>query len=226
MANEERTPLASETFTCDDVEVMEHDRAYDGYFKVDRYTLKHKMHDGGWSAPLSREMFERGHATAVLLYDPDLERLVFVEQFRLGAFAALQSPWFDTEEHSPWVLECVAGMIDDGETPEDVARRESVEEANCTVTAMEPIAHYLVSPGGATESMHLFCGRVDATNAGGVYGLEHEGEDIRVLNVPTDTALNWLIEGRFVNALTLIAMQWFALHRDTLKQKWCVEPSD
>jgi len=226
MAKHERAPLASETLTCDDVEVVKHERAFDGYFKVDRYTLKHKRHDGGWSAPLTREVFERGHATSALLYDPDLERLVFVEQFRPGAFAAFTSPWFDSQAHSPWVLECVAGIIDEGETPEAVAVRESLEEANCTVTALEPIAHYLVSPGGTTESMFLFCGRIDATNAGGVHGLDHEGEDIRVLSVPVPEALEWLDQGRFVNSMTLIAMQWFKLHHSALKQKWCVEPSD
>lgn len=213
-------PLASETFTCADVEVLNRERAHDGYFKVDRYTLKHKMHDGGWTEPMSREIFERGHATAVLLFDPDLDRLVFIEQFRPGAFAAFNSPWFDEDRHSPWLLECVAGIIDEGETPEAVARRECLEEANCTVTDLLPISHYLVSPGGTTESIFLFCGRVDASNAGGVHGLEHEGEDIRVISIPTDMALTWLTEGRYVNAMTLIAMQWFQLNLRDLRARW------
>ncbi|MCR4379195.1 MAG: NUDIX domain-containing protein [Rhodospirillales bacterium] len=216
-------PLATETFTCDDVEVQECVRKHDGYFKIDRYILKHKKHEGGWTGPLMREIFERGHATAVLLYDPDLERLVFIEQFRPGAYAAFNSPWFDKDRHSPWLLECIAGIIDAGETPEAVARRESVEEANCEISDIEPIAHYLVSPGGTTESVFLFCGRIDASTAGGVYGLQHEGEDIRVLSVPTATALEWLNEGRFTNSMTLIAMQWFHINRDILKQKWGVK---
>lgn len=220
MSDDARTPLATETFTCDDVDVIERERAFDGYFKIDRYTLTHRKHDGGWSAPMTREVFERGHATAVLLYDPDLERLVFIEQFRPGAFAAFRSPWFDAESHTPWMLECVAGIIDAGETPEAVARRESLEEANCTVTELLPIAHYLASPGGTSESIFLFCGHVDAGTAGGVHGLEHEGEDIRVLSVPTDTALAWLDEGRYDNAMTLIAMQWFKLNRHHVKSRW------
>lgn len=220
MSDDKREPLATETFTCDDVEVVERERAFDGYFKIDRYTLKHKKHQGGWSAPVTREIFERGHATAVLLYDPDLERLVFIEQFRPGAFAAFNSPWFDKATHTPWMMECVAGIIDEGESPEDVARRESVEEANCEITALVPIAHYLVSPGGTSESIFLFCGRVDASHAGGVHGLDHEGEDIRVLSASTDTALQWLDEGKFDNAMTLVAMQWFKLNRRDLTDRW------
>ena len=220
MTSKKNAPPTAKTFTCNDVEVVEKVRAHDGYFKVDRYTLKHKKHEGGWTEPLSREIFERGHATSVLLYDPDLERLVFIEQFRPGAFAAFNSPWFEKDQQSPWILECVAGIIDAGQTPESVAKRESIEEANCTVSALEPIAHYLVSPGGTTESMFLFCGRTDASNAGGVHGLKHEGEDIRVLCVPTNEALEWLDSGRFTNAMTLIAMQWFKLNHIMLKQKW------
>lgn len=211
-------------FTCDDVEVIERVREHDGYFKIDRYTLKHRKHEGGWSEPMYREIFERGHATAVLLYDPDLEKLIFIEQFRPGAFAAFTSPWFDKDTHTPWMMECVAGIIDEGETPEQVARRESVEEANCEISDMVPIAHYLASPGGTSESIFLFCGRTDASNAGGVHGLDTEHEDIRVLTVDEDAALAWLDEGRFDNAMTLVAMQWFKINRDELKQKWLNTP--
>ncbi|MBL4691960.1 MAG: NUDIX domain-containing protein [Magnetovibrio sp.] len=206
-----------------DVHVIEKKRVYDGYFKINRYHLKHKKHDGGWSEPLHREIFERGHAVAVLLYDPDLEQIVFIEQFRPGAFAAFDSPWFDAETQSPWLLECVAGIIETGETPETVAKRECMEEANCKVLDLVPITHYLASPGGTSESLFLYLGRTDATHAGGIHGLDIEGEDIRVLSVPTDTAMDWLDQGRFTNAMTLIAMQWFKLNRQSISQRW-VEP--
>lgn len=215
-----RKPLATETFTVADVRVEQQVREHDGYFKIDRYVLSHRKHEGGWTAPASREIFERGHAAAVLLYDPHLERMLFIEQFRPGAYAAFNSPWFDQDRHSPWLLECVAGIIDEGESPEDVARREALEEANCHVLDLHLISHYLVSPGGTTESVFLYCGRVDAQEAGGVHGLEAEGEDIRVLNVSTATALAWLEEGRFVNSMILIAMQWFRIHRDDLRAMW------
>ena len=225
MTDDTDQPLASETFSVDDVDVVEKIREHDGYFQIDRYVLKHRRHEGGWTEVMSREIFERGHAAAALLYDPDLERLVFIEQFRAGAYAAFNSPWFDPGTHSPWLLECVAGIIDEGESPEEVVRREALEEAGCTVTDLEPIAHYLVSPGGTSESLFVYCGRTDASNAGGVHGIEDEHENIRVLTVAVDTALAWLDEGRYDNSMTLIVMQWFALHHAKLKRKWTSSPT-
>ena len=81
---------------------------------------------------------------------------------------------------SPWLLECVAGIIEEGESPEDVARRETVEEAGCEILDLFPVCHYLASPGGSSESIFVFCARVDASTAGGVFGLAEEHEDIRV----------------------------------------------
>ena len=211
---------STESFGVDDVELIEKTREHDGYFKVDRYRLRHRKHEGGYTDVIQREIFERGHATAVLLFDPALDKLVLVEQFRPGAYAAFNSPWFDAKTQSPWLLECVAGIIDEGENPEDVARRESLEEANCEITDIIPITHYLVSPGGTTESVFLFCGRIDASKAGGVHGLDHEGEDIRVVCVDSETAFAWLDEGRFSNSMTLIVMQWFKLNHADLRARW------
>lgn len=217
------TPYASKTFGINDVEVVEKTRVWDGYFQVDKYQLRHRLHDGDgehMSGVMSREIFERGHAAASLLYDPILEKLVFIEQFRPGAYAAMSSPWFDEKIFSPWLLEIVAGIIDEGETPEGVIKREAVEEANIEVLDIVPITHYLVSPGGTTESVFLFCAKVDATNAGGVFGLDEEHEDIRVLSVDVTTALEWLSDGRFINSMTLIAMQWFSVNHAILKKRW------
>jgi len=214
---------SSESFGVNDVDVVEKTRVWDGYFQLDKYTLRHRLHDGDekhMSGKMSREIFERGHAAASLLYDPVLEKLVFIEQFRPGAYAALSSPWFDEKTFSPWLLEIIAGIIDEGETPEGVIRREAVEEANIEVLDIDPIAHYLVSPGGTSESMFLFCAKIDATNAGGIFGLSEEHEDIRVLSVDVATALKWLEDGRFINSMTLIAMQWFSINHALLKKRW------
>jgi len=218
--------LASETFTTDDVEVVKKERAHDGYFKVDQYHLRHRKHEGGWTDVMSREVFERGHATAALLFDPILDKVVFIEQFRPGAYGAFNSPWFDSKTQSPWLLECVAGIIDKDEMPGDVARRECLEEANCKVLDLVPISHYFASPGGTTESVFLYCARVDATDAGGVHGLDHEHEDIRVICVDTKTALAWLDEGRFINAMTLIGMQWLKLNLPSLRNRWSKASGD
>lgn len=206
--------------TSDDVKVIERLRPFDGYFKIDRYTVQHRLFEGGWSEPFTREVFERGHAVAILLYDPDLDQLVFVEQFRIGAHAARSlSPWWDGS-FSPWLVECVAGIIDEGETPEGVARRESEEEAGCTVIDLVPIQRILASPGGSSETVFAFCGRVDATKAGGIHGLDAENEDIRVVTVPAAEAFEWLDAGRIVHSISIIAIQWFRHNHRHLRAKW------
>ena len=174
---------------------------------------------------IAREIFERGHAACCLLYDPDLDQLVLIEQFRTGALTALASPWFDENETSPWLIEIIAGIIGDGEDPEAVVRREAPEEAGCEIGAIEPLFHYLVSPGGSSESMFVFCGRVDASNAGGIHGLKHEGEDIRVLVVDVDEAFAMLDAGRINNAMTMIPMQWFRAHHEELRRRWLGDSS-
>lgn len=186
---------------------------YQGFFRLDRYQLRHTLFRGGWSEPLERECIHKGAAAAVLLYDPDADSLVFVEQFRIGA----------VEEASPWLTELVAGYVEPGERPEEVIRREAREEADCELLEVVPILNYLVSPGGSDETMHLFCARVRAPASGGVHGLVEEGEDIRVEVVPSDEALAWLEQGLVLSAAPVIALQWFALHRDELRANWASE---
>ncbi|MGE5538769.1 MAG: ADP-ribose diphosphatase [Gemmatimonas sp.] len=193
------------------VDIMEKRVAYHGYFRIDRYRLRHELFGGGMSKPIQREVFERGHAVGLLPYDPVRDVVVLIEQFRIGAYAA----GFD-----PWMLEIVAGIIEDGETPEDVARRESSEEANLTLTDILPICRYIASPGGASESVRVFLGRVDASAAGGIHGLNHEDEDIRVVPMPWAEARRLLDDGRMYNALGVVALQWLALHRDEIRAKW------
>ncbi len=194
-----------------DVELVEKATPYKGYFQIDRYRLRHRKHDGGWTGDIVREVFERGHAVGVLLYDPALDSVLLIEQFRVGAYAAGMAAW---------QIEVVAGIIDPGETPEQVAIREAKEESDCDVTDVQLICKYLVSPGGATETCTLFCGRADLSTAGGHHGLHEEGEDIRAFVVPVDEALRRLDEGGVGNAVTVIALQWLALHRDDLKRRW------
>ena len=205
--------------TSDDIEVLEKTSPYKGYFRIDQYRLRHRLYGGGVSAEMTREIFERGHAVACLPYDPVNDRLVLIEQFRPGAFAALASPWF-ANYTSPWLIEIIAGIIEPGESPEQVVRREAVEEAGCEVMEIEPIRHYLVSPGGSSESVFTFCGRVDSTGIGGFHGLPHEGEDIRVFLASADEAYQMLDDGRINNAMTIIALQWFRANKQMLRDKW------
>ena len=194
-----------------DVEILAKDTVYDGYFRIDRYRLRHRRHEGGWTGEITREVFERGHVAAVLPYDPERDAVVLIEQFRIGAWAAAKPCW---------LTEIVAGVIDDGESAEDVARREMKEETGCPVTALEPIGSYLSSPGGTSESVVLFVGRVDSRKAGGIHGLPDENEDIKVLARPWSEVEAGLTAGMFTNAATLIALQWLALNREALRRRW------
>lgn len=194
-----------------DVEILEKTICFEGFFRIERYRLRHRLFSGGWSHPLVRELFERGHAAAVLPYDPIRDEVVLIEQFRVGA---LNAPG------GPWLMEIVAGIIEADETTEDVVKRESIEEANCIITDLIPLYNFLVSPGGTTESVALFCGRVDTTHADGVHGASEEGEDIKVHVVTVDTALALLQAGKINSVSAIIALQWLALNRDHVHTLW------
>lgn len=195
----------------DAVVVDERAVAFQGYFRIDRYVLRHALFQGGLGAPITREVLERGHAVALLPYDPVRDAVVLIEQFRAGALAAGMAPW---------LLEVVAGIIDADETAEDVARRETLEESGCAVTALERVQTWLSSPGCSSETVTLFVGRVDANTVGGVHGLDVEGEDIRPVVLAVDEALDLLRAGRLDNAQAIIALQWLALNREALRARW------
>lgn len=199
-------------FSSEDVEITKQETPFQGYFRMETYTFRHKKHEGGWTEPITREIFERGHASGMLPYDPVLDRVILIEQFRPGAYAA---------GYNPWILEVPAGMIEDGQTPEDVARRETSEETGCQAKRVEFIMDYLVSPGGSTETLHIYCVEVDSREAHEIAGLEDEGEHIKVLNLSCDEALKLLENGRMHNSTGIIALQWLKMNREEIRKKWC-----
>jgi ADP-ribose pyrophosphatase len=192
-------------------ELLENKRIFDGFLKLNRYRLKHELFAGGNSEVIIRERMERLKAASVLLYDAQLDKVVLVEQFRIGA---LEHP-----DH-PWVIETVGGYLGDDELPEAVARREALEEADCEIQQLELICEFMVSPGISVDRIHLYCGQVDASKAGGIHGLDHEGEDIRVLVMDADQAIGELYSGRMNSTSVIIALQWLAANRHELRQRW------
>ncbi|EAQ95837.1 NUDIX domain-containing protein [Congregibacter litoralis] len=194
-----------------DVRTLTDQRVFDGYFAVQKITVEHRSFSGGWCEPVTREVFERGDAVGVLPYDPDTDSLILIEQFRAGSLRDAQSPW---------MLELIAGIVDPGESDESVARREGREEAGCEFGDLVPIASYYPSAGACSEHVRLFCGRVLDAAVGQVRGLALEGEDILVHRVSRRDALALLAEDRINNGHTLVALQWFALHGERLKQTW------
>jgi ADP-ribose pyrophosphatase len=197
------------------VRILERSLCYHGFFRLERYRLRHTLYAGGWSDELVRERVERGQAAAALLYDPARDAVVMVEQFRIGALGS---------GAAGWLLELVAGIVEPGEDPQTVARREAVEEAGCEIRALIPICEYLVSPGGSSERIALFCGRVDASCCDGIHGLAEEGEETRVEVLSFERAVTELYAGRIDSAAPIIAMQWLILNRDRVRRLWRSAP--
>ena len=193
------------------VELVRHEVAYQGYFKIGRYFVRHSLHAGGQSEVISREVFERGQAGAVLPYDPVRDEVVLIRQFRAGSFVA---------GRHPFTWEVVAGIIEDNETAEVMVRREAVEEAALEVADILPIASVMLTPGACSESCVMFLGRVDTTNAGGIHGLPSENEDILVKVLPFAEAYAMVERNEVDNAVAMVALQWLALHRDEVRRRW------
>ncbi|MFQ6371634.1 ADP-ribose diphosphatase [Shewanella sp. YIC-542] len=192
-----------------DIEILGKRTLYSGFFSMEEYRFRHRLFAGGWSGEVRREVFERGQAVVVLPYDPLTDEVVLIEQLRLPA--AMSSD-------SPWLLELVAGMIEDGEAPEQVALRELEEESGLSARSLHPISSYLSSPGGCTERFYLYWAAVDASSAQGLHGLAEEHEDIRVVVLPRQQAYEMTTDGRIDNASTVIGLQWLQLNYQQLHE--------
>ncbi|MFJ4441514.1 NUDIX domain-containing protein [Pseudomonas sp. NPDC089422] len=193
------------------VEIVKQENCFKGFYKLDKVQLRHELFAGGMSREISRELFVRHDAVCVLPYDPLRDEVVLIEQFRVGAVGKIDNPW---------LIEMVAGLIDREEELEDVAHREAEEEAGLTISALWPITRYFPSPGGSDEYVHLYLGRCTSDGAGGLHGLEEEGEDIRVRVWSFDDAMQAVRDGQICNAATIISLQWLALNKDEVRGMW------
>ena len=199
-------------FTHDDVRLKPIENLYDGFFKINLYQFKHALFAGGESEVIRREILERGDAVAVLPYDPVTEQVLLIEQIRIGAIKS---------KHTPWLLECIAGMTDGSEDYESVVKKEAFEEAGLNLTELEFMLSYLSSPGGTTERLYLYLAHADLSQmTTGIYGLDTEGEDIKTHIMDLDEAFERLNRGEIDNAATVISLQWLALNRDKIRKKW------
>ncbi|WP_339546008.1 NUDIX domain-containing protein [Pseudomonas sp. RA_35y_Pfl2_P32] len=203
------TDFANATPTV--VDVVRTENCHKGFYQLDRVHLRHELFAGGMSREINRELFVRHDAVCVLPYDPQHDRVVLIEQFRVGALS---------KTDNPWLIELVAGLIDKDEQPEEVAHREAQEEAGLEFTGLWPMLKYFPSPGASTEYVHLYLGRCDSTGAGGLHGLLEEAEDIRVTVWDFEDALQAVRDGRISNAASIIALQWLALNRVEVRGLW------
>ena len=193
------------------IEVDHRETVFDSFLRVDRLKLRHSLFAGGWSELMTRELILRPRAVGVLLFDPVQRQVVLVRQIRVGML---------DEGQPPWLLELVAGMVESGEEPIEVAARESLEEANTKPQDLLQICEYYNSPGISNERITLFCGRVDATQAGGIFGLDAEHEDIEVVVLSLADALAKVASGEINNAMSIIALQWLQLNQPMLEESW------
>lgn len=194
-------------FHLKDVVLLQKENVFNGYCQITQFKLQFPLFEGGLSQPVSRELMQRPPAVAVLLYDPEANKVVLVEQLRVGALQ---------EKESPWLLEIVAGMTEPDEPVVTTACREVTEETGCTVLSLIPICAYLTSPGISSEKMILYCGKVKAPDLSEHHGLVEEGEDIKVWVFKTEEAFKLLAEGHIVSSPAIIALQWLKLNHASL----------
>jgi ADP-ribose pyrophosphatase len=197
-----------------EVEVIDRAVAYQGFFAIEKIQLKHRLFCGGWSAPITRELFVRGNAVAAIIYDPVHGLIGLVEQLRIGLLDS---------NRSPWCLEVVAGMAEIGESDEQVIRRELQEEAGVIPSALCNICEYYSSPGGTSEKLSLYCALANLRQAGGLFGLPEEHEDIRFSVFPETEVLPNIYNGDYANAATLICLQWLMANKQRLSMSGLAE---
>jgi ADP-ribose pyrophosphatase len=193
------------------VEILKRETIYEGFFKLNRVSLRHELFNGGWSGEMERELFQRDPVVALLPYDPVADAVLLIEQFRLPAHE---------NGMEAWQAEIVAGIVEPGEELEEVAAREAEEEAGCRPKALEKILTYMPSQGACTEIVTIFAGWIDSRGLGGVHGLDHEHEDILARVVAYEDAVELLATGRIQNSPAIIALQWLQLNRDRLCALW------
>ena len=191
--------------------IISEEIAFQGYFRLLKIKLKHRLFNGDWSNLLTRELFQRSNCIAVIPYDPITDQVVLIEQFRTGPLLS---------DDPKWMLEIVAGAIEKDERPEQVAHRETMEETGCKILKLKRVTEFYTSPGGASEKLVLYCAQVDATHAGGIHGNNNENEDILVHVVSFTQAMEKVENGMINSAIPILALQWLALNRQQVREEW------
>jgi ADP-ribose pyrophosphatase len=192
-----------------DVPVAARTTPYARFFAVEEYDLQFRRFDGTLGPMVNRAVFISGDAVTVLPYDPVRDVVLLIEQFRPGPFAR--------GDAQPWSLEAIAGRIDAGETPEQAARREAVEEAGLVLGAMEYVGGYYPTPGAKAEFLYSYVALTDLPEGvEGVFGVEGEAEDIRGHRMDFAAFAALIASGEVNNAPLLLTGLWLQRERARL----------
>ncbi len=193
------------------VRTLEVREPYRNYFSIQEHDVAIPRFSGGFSQIVTRAVFVSGDAVCVLPYDPKRDRVMVIEQFRFGPHVR--------GDEQPWKLEAIAGRIDSGETPEQTAKREMVEETGLQLQRLIEAPNYYPAPGAVAEFMYSFIGLADLPDeAAGIGGLEVEAEDIRSHILSFDDAMDLLTDGRADTGPLLVTLLWLAAHRDSIRK--------
>jgi nudix-type nucleoside diphosphatase (YffH/AdpP family) len=210
LGQREQVPDAPSGLTRADVQTNARSYPYAHYFAVEAYKLNYRRFDGSFSEEVSYASFGATDAALVLPYDPVRDRVLLVEQFRMG-------PW-TRGDRVPWQLEPVAGRVDAGETPESTAMREAQEEAGLELKGLELISRGYPSPGCSNVYFYTYLGLADLPDgAAGTGGLATENEDIRSHVLGFEEAMQMLARGEIRVVPLQMALFWLANHRDRLR---------
>ncbi|MBL8713080.1 MAG: NUDIX domain-containing protein [Alphaproteobacteria bacterium] len=198
--------------TTPDAKIISQERIFDGYHKLDAFRIQPRsLKHGGWAEPMEREVMIVKDIAVVLLFIPETDEVLLNQQFRVGALVA--------GVEDPFLFECAAGAVDEGETPEAAARREAFEETGCDVTDLEFIGKAYSSPGCMAEQFHLYVGRIEKAEAG-IYGHEEEGEEIKTHLLPWKQVRDMLDKGAIANITAGYVLQWFARNHERIRKQW------
>ncbi|MDO6590766.1 tellurium resistance protein [Loktanella sp. D2R18] len=194
----------------DDITVLAKRPPQGGFFRMQDIDVHHKRFDGSRSDPMRREIFIAVDAAFVLPYDPVRDKVILVEQVRMGPLMR--------NDPNPWMLEPVAGIVDARETPEQAAHREAFEEAAVTLDHLEPISAFYASPGSTTDYFYTYIGLCDLPQTTSYLGgLAEEGEDIRLHPMTFDAALALADSGEIQVGPLVLMLNWLARHHDRLR---------
>jgi len=186
---------------------------YKGFFSVEEHDLTYQKFNKEQSNVVTRSTLVSSDAVIVLPYDPVNDRILLIEQFRSG-------PYVKGDKH-PWVLEPIAGLIDEGETPESAGIREAQEEAHLEIKRLELVARSYPSPGISTEFFHQYIGIVELLDSSNlIAGLQSENEDIRSHIFEYEQFFEMIESGKVkVGPLILLGL-WLSKNRNRLRKTY------